>query len=136
MIEQASDLSVRRQCELLSVSRSGLYYEPVGTSTDELALMRRIDELHLERPFYGSRKMAHALQAEGKPINRKCVQRLMRVMDLEALAPKPNTSRPAPEHTKYPYLLRGLKIERVNQAWASDISVPQQAAWEMRVGPS
>jgi putative transposase len=122
MVDQASDLSVRRQCELLSVSRSGLYYEPVGTSTDELALMRRIDELHLERPFYGSRKMAHALQTEGKPINRKCVQRLMRVMDLEALAPKPNTSRPAPEHTKYPYLLRGLKIERVNQAWASDIT--------------
>lgn len=122
MIEPQEKISVRRQCELLGVSRSGLYYEPVGTSAEELALMRRIDALHLERPFYGSRKVAHALQREGHAINRKCVQRLMRLMDLEALAPKPSTSRAAKEHTKYPYLLRNLKINRINQVWASDIT--------------
>ena len=113
---------MRRQCELLGVSRSGLYYEPEPTSTDELALMRRIDELHLKYPFYGSRNIAHTLSSEGVPVNRKCVQRLMRVMDLESLAPKPNTSLPAPEHTKYPYLLRKLSISRVNQVWATDIT--------------
>ena len=122
MIEKNGELSVRRQCELLSVNRSGLYYEPTERNSDELALMRRIDELHLERPFYGSRKMAQVLKAEGKSVNRKCVQRLMRLMDIESCAPKPSTSRPAPEHTKYPYLLRNLKIERVNQVWASDIT--------------
>jgi putative transposase len=122
MIESQGELSVRRQCELLSVNRSGLYYEPRVTSNDELELMRRIDELHLERPFYGSRKVAHVLKAEGQTINRKCVQRLMRLMDIESCAPKPNTSRPAPEHTKYPYLLRKLKIDRVDQVWASDIT--------------
>ena len=80
MIDSNAELSVRRQCELLNVSRSGLYYEPVPTSPDELALMRRIDELHLERPFYGSRKVAAALKAEGVEVNRKSVQRLMRLM--------------------------------------------------------
>jgi len=122
MIDPASDLSVRRQCSLLGVSRSGLYYEPVPTGVDELALMRRIDELHLERPFYGSRNIARTLSTEGCAINRKCVQRLMRVMDLESTAPKPNTSRPAPEHTMYPYLLRKLSIYRPNQVWATDIT--------------
>jgi len=125
MIESDPNLSIRRQCELLGVSRSGLYYEPVATSADELALMRRIDELHLAMPFYGSRKIAQALKKEGQTTNRKCVQRLMRLMGLEALVPKPNTSRAAPEHPKYPYLLRTLKITRVNQVWATDISVPQ-----------
>ncbi len=122
MVDSQAELSVRRQCELLRVSRSSLYYEPVAVSPDEFALMRRIDELHLERPFYGSRKIAHVLKTEGQPVNRKCVQRLMRLMDLESLAPKPNTSRPSPEHIKYPYLLRNLKIDRVNQVWASDIT--------------
>jgi putative transposase len=87
--------------------------------------MRRIDELHLKHPFYGSRNIAHTLSAEGVAVNRKCVQRLMRVMDLESLAPKPNTIRPAPENRKYPYLLRNLKISLPNQVWATDISVPQ-----------
>lgn len=113
---------MRRQCELLRVSRSGLYYEAEPTSADELALMRRIDELHLEHPFYGSRNIAHTLSSEGRAVNRKCVQRLMRVMDLESIAPKPNTSRPAPEHTKYPYLLRNLSICRANHVWATDIT--------------
>jgi putative transposase len=80
MIEPASELSIRRQCALLGVSRSGVYYEAVATSADELALMRRIDALHLETPFYGSRKIVQALKAEGRDVNRKCVQRLMRLM--------------------------------------------------------
>jgi len=115
-------LSLRRQCELLGVGRSGLYYEPVGTSAEELGLMRRIDEIHLQRPFYGSRKVCVALRAEGIDINRKRVQRLMRLMGLESVAPKPNTSKPAPEHPVYPYLLRNLLIFSPNQVWAADIT--------------
>ncbi len=119
---EAPEPSVRRQCELLHLSRSGLYYEPEPTSPEELALMRRIDELHLKRPFYGSRKLADALRKEGREANRKRVQRLMRRMGLEAMAPKPKTSEPHPEHAVYPYLLRGLSICRVNQVWATDIT--------------
>jgi len=124
------ELSVRRQCELLKVSRSGFYYEPEPTSPDELALMRRIDELHLQYPFYGSRKLADALRKEGREANRKRVQRLMRLMGLEAMAPKPSTSEPHPEHVRYPYLLRGLAITRVNQVWATDITyIPMKAGF-------
>ena len=124
------ELSVRRQCELLRVSRSGLYYEPEPTSPDELALMRRIDELHLKYPFYGSRKLSDVLRKEGREANRKRIQRLMRVMGLEAMVPKPNTSEPHPEHVKYPYLLRGLAISRVNQVWATDITyIPMKAGF-------
>jgi len=123
-------LSVRRQCELLAISRSGLYYEPVATSPDELALMRRLDELHLKYPFYGSRKLSLELRNEGRDANRKRVQRLMRVMGLEAMAPKPKISEPHPEHAVYPYLLRGLKISRVNQVWATDITyIPMKAGF-------
>jgi putative transposase len=114
--------SMRRQCELLSVSRSSVYYEPVEPDAEELALMRRIDELHLEYPFFGSRKMAQTLRGEGRVVNRKRVQRLMRQMGLESLAPKPRTSRPAPQHPVYPYLLRGRKITRPNEVWAADIT--------------
>ena len=124
------ELSVRRQCELLRVSRSGLYYEPEPTSPDELALMRRIDELHLKYPFYGSRKLSDILRKEGREANRKRIQRLMRLMGLEAMVPKPNTSEPHPEHVKYPYLLRGLVISRVNQVWATDITyIPMKAGF-------
>lgn len=122
MTEPDLELSIRRQCELLRLSRSGLYYKPEPTSAEELALMRRIDELHLKLPFYGSRKLTQALKAEGHDINRKRVQRLMRRMDIAAIAPKPNTSKPAPEHPVFPYLLRGLAISRVNQVWAADIT--------------
>ena len=115
-------VSVRRQCELLGVSRSGLYYEPEPTDPEQLALMRRIDELHLKYPFYGSRKISDALRKEGLPANRKRVQRLMRLMGLEAIAPKPKTSEPRREHVTYPYLLRGLAICRANQVWATDIT--------------
>ena len=124
------ELSVRRQCELLRVSRSGLYYEPEPTSPDELALMRRIDELHLKYPFYGSRKLSDVLRKEGREANRKRIQRLMRLMGLEAMVPKPNTSEPHPDHVKYPYLLRGLAISRVNQVWATDITyIPMKAGF-------
>jgi putative transposase len=124
------DLSVRRQCELLHVSRSGLYYEPEPTDPEELAMMRRIDELHLRYPFYGSRKLSDVLRKEGREANRKRIQRLMRVMGLEAMAPKPNTSEPHPEHVKYRYLLRGLVISRVNQVWATDITyIPMKAGF-------
>ena len=114
--------SMRRQCELLAVSRSSLYYERSEPGAEELALMRRMDELHLLHPFFGSRMMTRTLKAEGHDINRKRVQRLMRLMGLESLAPKPGTSKPAPEHPVYPYLLRNLTIDRINQVFAADIT--------------
>ena len=116
------ELSVRRQCEILALNRSGLYYERVGPGAEELELMRRIDELHLEFPFFGSRRMSRELRSKGMVVNRKRVQRLMRIMGLEALAPKPNTSKPSPEHPVFPYLLRNLSIHRPNQVWATDIT--------------
>lgn len=122
MVAPAPSLSMRKQCEMLRVNRSSLYYEPVPTDPEELALMRRIDELHLKRPFYGSRSLARDLSKVGDPINRKHVQRLMRVMGIESVAPKPKTSEPAPEHPTYPYLLRNLVVCRPNQVWASDIT--------------
>jgi len=123
-------LSVRRQCALLGISRSGLYYEPVATSAEELAVMRRIDELHLLRPHFGSRLLAVTLRNEGCPVNRKAVQRLMRVMGIESMAPQPKTSEPHPEHPVYPYLLRRLRIARPNQVWATDITyIPMKAGF-------
>ena len=122
LVEANAKPSMRRQCELLGVNRSSLYYERVEPAEEEFALMRRLDELHLKYPFYGSRKLTHGLKAEAMPVNRKRVQRLMRLMGLESTAPKPNTSKPTPEHAKYPYLLRNLKVSRINQVWASDIT--------------
>jgi putative transposase len=114
--------SVRRQCELLGVARSSVYYVPVEPDAEQLELMRRIDEMHLEFPFYGSRSIARELRERDFRVNRKRVQRLMRLMGLESVAPKPNTSKPNEEHPVYPYLLRGLTIERPNQVWAADIT--------------
>jgi len=114
--------SIRRQCELLGVSRSSVYYVPVEPEAEELELMRWIDEIHLEFPFYGSRTIARELRERGLRANRKRVQRLMRLMGLESVAPKPNTSKPNEEHPVYPYLLRGLTISRPNQVWAADIT--------------
>lgn len=122
MIGPDIEMSIRRQCELLGVSRSGLYYQPKPTDPEELGLMRRIDELHLKFPFYGSRKLARELKTEGRDVNRKRVQRLMRLMDLVAMVPQPDTSKPAPEHPVFPYLLRGMDVGRVNQVWAADIT--------------
>ena len=113
---------MRRQCDLLSLHRSVVYYEPVPVSQEDLALMRAIDENYLECPFYGSRRMTEVLKTRGHDVNRKHVQRLMRWMGLWGLAPGPHTSRPHPQHVKYPYLLRGLEIKRPNQVWAADIT--------------
>jgi putative transposase len=118
----AEDLSVRRQCALLNVARSGVYRPKPETSADDLALMRRIDELYLEKPFYGSRRMTFDLNEEGRGVNRKRVQRLMRLMGLEGLVPRPGTSKAAPGNKIYPYLLRGVSITEPNHVWASDIT--------------
>jgi putative transposase len=122
LVASDPNLSVRRQCEILALNRSSLYYESVGPDPEELDLMRRIDELHLECPFYGSRRISRELRTKGLVVNRKRVQRLMRIMGLEAVAPKPDTSKPAPEHPVYPYLLRNLSVNRPNQVWAADIT--------------
>lgn len=116
------DLSVRRQCELLSLSPSSLYYECMGESEMNLTLMNEIDEIYTKFPFFGSRKMIIKLGERGFLVNRKRVQRLMRTMGIEAVYCKPKTSRSHPEHKKYPYLLRGLTIYRPNQVWAADIT--------------
>jgi putative transposase len=115
-------LPVVAQCRLLKVARSTLYYQPVPVSADDLAVMRRMDELYLAYPFYGSRRMAAVLRREGWAVNRKRVRRLMRLMGLWAIYQKPNTSRQHPEHKVYPYLLRGLTIDRANQVWCADIT--------------
>src|SRR5690349_21767290 len=110
----AASPSIRRQCALLGVARSGVYRQPRPANDNELALMRRIDEFYTAWPFLGSRRMAKLLRAEGHPIKRKRVQRLMRQMGIAALGPKPRTTKPAAGHKIYPYLLRHLVIERPN----------------------
>jgi len=115
-------LPVVAQCRLLNVARSTLYYRPAPVSADDLAVMRRIDELHLAWPFYGSRRMAAVLRRESWEVNRKRAKRLMRVMAIEAIYQKPSTSKGHPDHKVYPYLLRGLTIDRPNQVWCADIT--------------
>lgn len=111
------DLSLRQQCRLLHLPWSSWHYQPAGESEENLALMRQLDELYLQTPFYGSRKFAVILG-----VNRKRVQRLMQRMGLEALYPKKCTTRSCPEHRKYPYLLRNMAVERCNQVWSADIT--------------
>ena len=115
-------LSVSQQCELLGLSRSSYYYEPATETAENLALMARIDEEYTAHPFYGSRRMATWLRSQGHEVNRKRVQRLMRLMGLEAVYPKPKLSMRGAGHKVYPYLLRGVSIERVNQVWSTDIT--------------
>lgn len=115
-------LSIARQCKLLGMSRSTLYYKKTETNDNDLELMKMIDMQYTKYPFYGSRRMMRWLKEKGRKVNRKHVRRLMRLMGLEGLAPKPNTSKPRKEHKKYPYLLKGLKIDRSNQVWATDIT--------------
>ncbi|MGC1379699.1 MAG: IS3 family transposase [Candidatus Baltobacteraceae bacterium] len=122
MIDRGAEVPVTRQAELLDLSRSSVYYAPRPLSARNLMLMRRIDELHLELPFFGSRKLADALQREGYKIGRRHVATLMRRMGIEALYRKPRTSIPARGATIYPYLLGNLTIERPGQVWASDIT--------------
>jgi putative transposase len=114
--------SIRRQCALLGVARCGVYRPPRPANDNDLLLMRRLDELFTAWPFLGSRRMAALLRAEGHPVNRKRVQRLMRRMGIAALGPKPRTTKPAPGHKIFPYLLRDLAIDRPNQVWAADIT--------------
>jgi len=128
-------LSLRRQCLLLGVNRSSLYYAPISDSDEELDLMRQIDEIHLKHPFYGSRKIAIVLGSRGPRVNRKRVQRLMRKIGIESIAPKPNTSQLAPENPIYPYLLRHRKIERVGEVWAADLTyIPMAHGFGYLVG--
>jgi len=122
MIDRGSEVPVKRQAELFELSRSSVYYAPRPLSQRDLLLMRRIDELHLQLPFYGSRKLAKALRREGHDIRRRHVATLMRRMGIEALYRKPRTSIPARGVAIYPYLLSGLAIERANPVWASDIT--------------
>ena len=120
-------LSLSRQCRLLSVSRSSLYHRPKGENAQNLGLMRRIDELFLEYPFYGSRQMVRHLWREGICVGRHRVRRLMRLMGLQAIYQAPRTTTRHPEHRVYPYLLKGLAIERPNQVWSADITyIPVQ----------
>ncbi len=115
-----SEISVSRQCKLLGLLRSSLYYKLAGESEENLRLMRLIDEEYLRHPFFGSRKMVIWLKSQGERVNRKRVQRLMRQMGIEAIYPKPKTSQRGTGHRIYPYLLREMKVERPDQVWASD----------------
>jgi putative transposase len=122
MVSRDSQLSMRRQCALLSLHRSTAYYQPTATAQEDLAIMRWMDEEYTSHPFYGSRKMQVRLDGQGFAVNRKRVQRLMRLMGIEGLNPRGETSRAQPKHKKYPYLLRTLDVVRANQVWATDIT--------------
>ena len=123
MVErQRPSLSVARQCRALGISRSSLYYQPVGVSQEGLELMKLLEGQCLERPFFGSRRMAIWLRGQGYRINRKRVGRLMGGMGLRAIYRRPRTSKPGLGHRVYPYLLRSMKITRPNQVWAADIT--------------
>ncbi len=122
MIDKSHALSLTRQAKALNISRSAVYYKPRAVSAEDLAIMRRIDELHLDFPFAGSRMLRDMLAREGVSIGRRHVATLMKRMGIEAIYRRPNTSKPAPGHKIYPYLLRGVKVEKANQVWATDIS--------------
>ena len=122
MIDRTDRLPVARQCQILDMAGSTAYYQPQPISPDELALMRRIDELHLEMPYAGARMLSRMLKREGKPVGRRRISTLMQRMDIHALYRKPNTSKRHPAHKVYPYLLRNLEIVRPNHVWAADIT--------------
>ena len=127
LVVPCGELSIRRQCELVGISRSGFYYEPVVETPENLVLMRRLDELHLEHLVYGSRRLTAVLQREGWEVNRKRVARLLQLMGVEAVYPKRSLSQPAEGHRIYPYLLEGLEISGPDQVWCSDITyIPMQ----------
>ena len=131
MVDRKHELPVVRQCELLSLSRSTFYYQGKPEASEEdLKLMRRLDEMHLKRPFYGSRRLTDWLRDEGHDVNRKRVQRLMRLMGIMAIYPKKNTSQPGKGHKVYPYLLKGLEINRPGQVYCTDITyIPMAKAF-------
>ena len=124
-------ISIRRQCELLGLNRSTLYYQPTPVSDEELQVMRLIDKIYTRCPFYGSRRIAAQLTRErgDHPWNRKRIQRLMRIMGIRGVAPGSDTSKPHPENKIYPYLLRGLLIDKVNQVWSTDITYSAPNLW-------
>jgi putative transposase len=122
MIDRSHDLSIVRQTKVLNIGRGSVYYKPRPMSAADLAIMRRIDELHLDYPFAGSRMLRDILVREGVAIGRRRVATMMKRMGIAAIYRRPNTSKPAPGHKIYPYLLRGLKVERPNQVWAMDIT--------------
>lgn len=116
------ELSIVKQCELLGLARSSYYYQPAAESEENLHLMRLLDEQYTKTPFSGTRKMTAWLNLQGYPVERKRVRRLLQVMGLETIYPKPKTSVPGSQAQRYPYLLRGLAIERCNQVWSCDIT--------------
>ena len=122
MIDRTHDLPVSRQAKALNISRGAVYYKPRPVSVEDLKIMRRIDELHLDYPFAGSRMLRDLLGREGVSVGRRHVATLMKRMGIEAIYRRPNTSKPAPGHKIYPYLLRGLTIKRPNHVWAMDIT--------------
>lgn len=122
IINPSNTLSIRKQCELLSINRSSIYYNAADISSQDLSLMRLIDEEFTRHPFYGTRRMQVYLEQLGHIVNRKKLQRLYRFMGIETIYPKPNLSKRHPEHKIYPYLLRGLIIDRVDQVWSADIT--------------
>ena len=127
MIDKSSELAVTRQCHLLKLNRSSLYYKPKPISDKNLALMKVIDQLHLKRPSMGSRQMTDRLYDQGFHVNRKRIQRLMRLMGIEAIYPKPRTTISNKAHQAYPYLLSDFKLEKANQVWVTDITyIPMQ----------
>lgn len=122
MIDRSHDLPIAKQAKVLGISRGSIYYLPRPVSAADLAVMRRMDELHLDCPFAGSRMLGDLLQAEGVKIGRRHVVTLMKRMGIEAIYRKPNTSKPAPGHKIYAYLLRKMEVVRPNQVWAMDIT--------------
>lgn len=130
MIDREHALPIKRQANLVGISRGTAYYRPEPMSQEDLALMRRLDEMHLEHPFAGSRMLRDLLRLQGTEVGRRHVRTLMQRMGLRALYRKPNTSRKHPSHPVFPYLLRELAIERANQAWALDITyIPMARGW-------
>ena len=132
MIDRDHKLPLARQAKAVGISRGSIYYRPRPVGEAGLGLMRRIDELHLEYPFAGSRMMRGLLRQEGLSSGRRHIATLMRRMGIEALYRKPNTSRRRPGDTVYPYLLRGFEVSRPNQVWAMDITVRRQNKWDKR----
>mgnify|MGYP003473781813 FL=1 len=122
MVRLGEDLSIVKQCELMSLSRSSYYHEPKPESAHNLKLMKMIDEIYLEAPSYGHRSMTYELNRQGEQVNRKRVHRLMRIMGLVPMYPRPRFNKGSKDHYKYPYLLGGLNITRPNQVWATDIT--------------
>ena len=122
MIDPGNKLSVQKQTKLLKISRSSVYYQPRPHSEEELALMRKLDELHLEYPFAGNRMLRAFLERDQISLGRRHMRTVIHRMGIEALYRKPNTSKPAPGHKIYPYLLRDVAIVRPNQVWSTDIS--------------